>query len=117
MRAWPFVAYAVGLLVLNLFVYKAFCRYLCPLGAGLAILGRLRVLDWIPRRAECGNPCQLCKVRCRYGAIEPSGRIDYPECFQCMDCVTIIQDPEQCVPQVVAAKRGRRIASRPVPAE
>ena len=116
-RSWPFVIYAAGLLVLNLFVYKAFCRYLCPLGAGLAILGRLRVLDWIPRRAECGSPCQLCKVRCRYGAIEPSGRIDYPECFQCMDCVTIIQDPEQCVPQVVAAKRGRRIAPQPVPAE
>lgn len=116
-RGWPFVAYAVGLLVLNLFVYKGFCRYLCPLGAGLAILGRLRVLDWIPRRAECGSPCQLCKVRCRYGAIAPSGRIDYPECFQCMDCVTIIQDPQQCVPQVVAAKHGRRIAPRPVPAE
>jgi transcriptional regulator of nitric oxide reductase len=116
-RAWPFVVYALGLIGLNLFVYKGFCRYLCPLGAGLAILGRLRVRDWIPRRAECGSPCQLCTVRCRYGAIAPSGRIDYPECFQCMDCVTIIHDPEQCVPQVVAAKRGRRIAPRPVPAE
>ncbi len=108
-RSWPFVAYAVGLLVLNLFVYKGFCRYLCPLGASLALLGRVRMLDWIPRRAECGSPCQLCKVRCRYGAIEPSGRIDYPECFQCMDCVTIIHDPGQCVPQVVARKRGRRV--------
>ncbi|MBE7204015.1 MAG: 4Fe-4S binding protein, partial [Parafilimonas terrae] len=113
-RSWPFVAYAVGLLVLNLFVYKGFCRYLCPLGASLALLGRVRMLDWIPRRAECGSPCQLCKVRCRYGAIAPSGRVDYPECFQCMDCVTIIHDPGQCVPQVVARKRGRGIASRPV---
>ena len=114
-RSWPFVAYAAGLLVLNLFVYKGFCRYLCPLGAALAVLGRLRMLDWIPRRAECGSPCQLCKVRCRYGAIAPSGRIDYPECFQCMDCVTISHDPEQCVPQVVARKRSRRAAPQPVP--
>jgi NosR/NirI family nitrous oxide reductase transcriptional regulator len=116
-RAWPFVAYGGGLLVLNLFVYKGFCRYLCPLGASLAVLGRLRILDWIPRRAECGSPCQLCKVRCRYGAILPGGQIDYPECFQCMDCVTIIHDPAQCVPLVVAAKRERRIAARPVAAE
>ncbi len=116
-RSWPFVLYAVGLLVLNLFVYKGFCRYLCPLGASLALAGRLRLLDWIPRRTECGSPCQLCKVRCRYGAIEPSGRIDYPECFQCMDCVTIIHDPAQCVPQVVARRRGRRIVPRPVAAE
>ncbi|WP_345819981.1 4Fe-4S binding protein [Methylobacterium fujisawaense] len=113
-RAWPFVAYAAGLLVLNLFVFKGFCRYLCPLGAGLALLGRVRILDWIPRRAECGSPCQLCKVRCRYGAIAPSGRVDYAECFQCMECVTIIHDPGQCVPQVVAHKRGRRAAPRPV---
>lgn len=116
-RSWPFVAYALGLLVLNLFVYKGFCRYLCPLGASLAVLGRLRLLDWIPRRSECGSPCQLCKVRCRYGAIRPNGRIDYPECFQCMDCVTIIHDPGQCVPQVVARRRGRRIAPQPVAAE
>ena len=116
-RAWPFVAYAIGLLVLNLFVYKGFCRYLCPLGASLAVLGRLRLLDWIPRRAECGSPCQLCKVRCRYGAIGADGRIDYPECFQCMDCVTIIHDPGQCVPEVVARRRGRRIALQPVAAE
>jgi NosR/NirI family transcriptional regulator, nitrous oxide reductase regulator len=108
-RAWPFVAFAVALIALNLFVYKGFCRYLCPLGAALAVGGRLRLLDWIPRRAECGTPCQLCTVRCRYDAIAPSGRVDYAECFQCMDCVTIIHDPNQCVPQVVARKRGRTL--------
>ena len=112
-RSWPFVAYAVGLIVLNLFVYKGFCRYLCPLGATLAAVGRLRLLNWIPRRAECGTPCQLCKVRCRYGAIAPTGRIDYTECFQCMDCVTIIHDPGQCVPQVVARRHAKRIVPRP----
>ncbi|MFC5554457.1 4Fe-4S binding protein [Methylobacterium iners] len=116
-RTPAFVAYAVGLILLNLFVYKAFCRYLCPLGAALALGGRLRLLDWIPRRAECGSPCQLCKVRCRYGAIAPSGEVDYAECFQCMDCVTIIHDPTQCVPQVVARKRGRTLAPQPMAAE
>ena len=116
-RSAPFVLYAAGLILLNLFVYKGFCRYLCPLGASLALAGRLRLLNWIPRRAECGAPCQLCRVRCRYGAIEPSGRIDYPECFQCMECVTIVHDPRQCVPQVLAEKRGRRAALRPAAAE
>lgn len=115
-RSWPFVAYAAGLLALNLFVYKGFCRYLCPLGASLALLGRVRILDWIPRRPECGSPCQLCKVRCRYGAIASTGRIDYAECFQCMDCVTIIHDPEQCVPEVVTRKRRRQIVPQPAAA-
>jgi NosR/NirI family transcriptional regulator, nitrous oxide reductase regulator len=104
-RYWPFVVYAVLLIAMNLFIYKAFCRYLCPLGAMMAIGGKLRMLDWIPRRVECGSPCQLCKVKCRYGAIEKRGKIKYDECFQCLDCVEIYHDTQSCVPEVQAAKR------------
>ena len=109
-RSWPFVTYAVALLVLSAFVYKGFCLYLCPLGASLAVLGRLRILDWIPRRKECGSPCQLCAVRCRYGAIEPKGAVRYDECFQCMDCVVIHNDAKSCVP-LVLARRGRTMSA------
>jgi NosR/NirI family transcriptional regulator, nitrous oxide reductase regulator len=104
-RYWPFVVYAVLLIVVNLFVYKAFCRYLCPLGAMMAIGGKLRINNWIPRRVECGSPCQLCKVKCRYGAIEKSGAIKYDECFQCLDCVQIIYEPAMCVPEIQETKR------------
>jgi NosR/NirI family transcriptional regulator, nitrous oxide reductase regulator len=107
-RYWPFVIYAVLLLVMNLFVYKAFCRYLCPLGAMMAIGGKLRMKDWIPRRIECGSPCQLCKVQCRYGAIEKTGAIKYDECFQCLDCVQIYEDPKTCVPLVLENRRNVR---------
>jgi hypothetical protein len=34
-RSWPFVLYAGGLLAASAVVYKSFCRYLCPFGAGL----------------------------------------------------------------------------------
>lgn len=104
-RAWPYVVYAVGLLLLSMFVFKGFCLYLCPLGATLALLGRVRAFDWIPRRKECGSPCQLCSVKCRYGAIEPKGNVRYDECFQCMDCVAIVHDPKTCVPEVLARKK------------
>jgi polyferredoxin len=62
------------------------------------------MLDWIPRRKECGSPCQLCAVRCRYGAIEPKGQVRYDECFQCMDCVVIHNDDKACVPLILARK-------------
>ncbi len=106
-RAWPFVLYAAGLLALNLFVFKAFCRFLCPLGAALALPTRFFRFNWIQRRAECGTPCQLCKVRCGYGAIERSGGIDYSECFQCMACIAIHDDPSVCVPLVLGARKPR----------
>lgn len=103
-REWLFVAYALGWLVLGLFTFKGFCRYVCPLGALMAIGGLLRGRDWIARRKACGSPCQLCKVRCAYGAIKPSGKITYSECFQCLDCVIIHDDPKQCVPLILAAR-------------
>ncbi len=108
-RSWPFVAYAVGLLVLSMFSYKFFCRYLCPFGASLALLGRFRMLDWIPRRKQCGAPCQTCRHRCEYEAIKPTGEISYDECFQCMDCVVIYESDEKCAPLMLEVKRARTI--------
>ncbi len=108
-RAWPYVAYAGALLLASMFVYKFFCRYLCPFGAALALLGRFRLLDWIPRRAECGTPCQTCRHRCDYQAITPAGAIRYDECFQCMDCVVIYSSDEKCAPLMMEVKRARTI--------
>ena len=104
-REWYFVAYALFWLGLGMVTFKGFCRYLCPLGALMALGGVLRLRKWIPRRAECGTPCQLCRVRCRYGAIERSGKIAYSECVQCLDCVSIHDDKAQCVPLILAARR------------
>ncbi|MEP4198005.1 MAG: 4Fe-4S binding protein [Aliishimia sp.] len=112
-REWYYVAYAAGLLLLSMVLFKGFCRYLCPLGAVMAIGGILRGRDWIARRTECGSPCQLCKVKCNYGAIKKTGEIQYSECFQCLDCVTIHDDEAQCVPLILAAKRGRTLEQRP----
>ncbi|HJV49816.1 MAG TPA: 4Fe-4S binding protein [Noviherbaspirillum sp.] len=108
-RSWPFVLYALVLLMANMMVYKMFCRYLCPLGAGLALFGRVRLWRWLPRRAECGAPCQTCRHRCQYQAIEQDGSIRYDDCFQCMECVVIYRSDEQCAPLIMEAKRRRTI--------
>ena len=105
----PFVAWAAGLLVLGMFSYKFFCRYLCPFGGALALLGRVRMLDWIKRRGECGAPCQTCRHRCGYGAISAGGKVDYDECFQCMDCVVIYESDSLCAPRIFEKKRGRTV--------
>ena len=108
-RGWPFVAWAVCLLVASAVAYKSFCRYLCPLGAGLALLGRVRRWDWLARRGECGTPCQRCRHDCAYQAIRPSGEIDYQECFQCLDCVAIEHSADLCVPRMQAQRRLSRV--------
>jgi len=110
-RAWPYVLWALVLLGLNAVFYKSYCRYLCPLGAGMAVLGRLRRFDWIARRSECGQPCQRCRSDCAYQAIDRQGRVDYDECFQCLDCVAIYESDTLCVPRI---QQGRRAGGHPV---
>ncbi|MDK3071894.1 4Fe-4S binding protein [Sedimentitalea sp. JM2-8] len=107
-RDWYYVAYAAFWLAAGMLHFKGFCRYVCPLGAVMAIGGLVRGRDWIARRPDCGNPCQLCRVKCNYGAIGKTGEIRYSECFQCLDCVTIHNDDRQCVPLVLAKRPPRR---------
>jgi NosR/NirI family nitrous oxide reductase transcriptional regulator len=109
-RAWPFMVYALVLLIVGLFVERAFCRFLCPLGAIMAIGGKLRRFMPLKRRPECGSPCQLCAKRCPIQAIEPSGAINMDECFYCLDCQVIHNDATVCPPLVNEAKRNRKIA-------
>ena len=112
-REIPYLIWAVGLLLAGAFVYKFFCRFLCPLGAALVLGGKLRRWNWLPRIEACGQPCQRCRHVCLYDAIEPSGKIDYDECFQCLDCVGIYHDDKRCVPKVVFATKGKTIKIRP----
>ncbi|WP_121627657.1 4Fe-4S binding protein [Poseidonibacter antarcticus] len=96
-REIPYVLYALFWLFLGMFLFKGFCRYFCPLGAFLSLMGRLKILDWLPRRAECGNPCNNCHKSCNYQAIDKkSGAIKYADCFQCLDCVQIYSDANLC---------------------
>ena len=108
-RDWPYVLWAAMCLGLSVFVYRGYCRYICPLGAALAATDMLRRWAWIPRRKECGTPCQTCRHRCDYQAIEPIGKIDYAECFQCLDCVAIHQDDARCLPLIQNLKQGARV--------
>ena len=105
-RAWPFVAYAAALLIAGLFVERFYCRYLCPLGAALAIPARLRMFDWLKRYHECGSPCQTCANQCPVQAIHPTGEINPNECVNCLHCQVLYQSKTTC--PVVIKKMKRR---------
>ncbi len=114
MRSWPYVLWAGACIALTVFVYRGYCRYICPLGAALASMSFLRRWNWLARRTECGTPCQSCRHRCEYQSIEQSGHITYRECFQCLDCVSIYQDVQRCLPLIREKKRHPVIAIQPV---
>jgi len=116
-RHWPFVLFAVALLAAGLFIERFFCRYLCPLGAALAIPARLRIFNWLKRYRDCGNPCQRCNIECPVQAIDPSGEINPNECIQCLHCQMLYHHQEKC-PHLIQkrSRRERRPAPPPEPA-
>lgn len=105
MREWPFVLYVLALLGAGLFIERAFCRYLCPLGAVLAIPARIRMFEWLKRRWHCGRQCNICATKCPVQAIHPNGNINPNECIYCLNCQTIYYDDTICPPLIDRRKR------------
>ncbi len=105
MRDWPFLLYVGLLLGAALFVERAFCRYLCPLGAALAIPARMRMFEWLKRRWQCGRQCNICASRCPVQAIHPNGTINPNECIYCLNCQTLYFDDKTCPPLIERRKR------------
>jgi NosR/NirI family nitrite reductase transcriptional regulator len=114
LRAWPFVLFVLALLAAGLFIERFYCRYLCPLGAGLAIPAKLKIFDWLHRRPQCGRECRLCETKCTVGAIDEVGRINPNECVLCLRCQVIMLDPTQCN---ILKRRARGAAPAPAHAQ
>jgi NosR/NirI family nitrous oxide reductase transcriptional regulator len=105
-REWPFVIFALTLLTAGLFIERFYCRYLCPLGAALAIPGRIRMFEWLKRYPECGSPCQRCAKECPVDAIHPEGQINVNECIYCMHCQELYHDDHRC-PHMIQVRLKR----------
>lgn len=106
-RDWPYVLLAAAFLAPCFFVERFYCRYLCPLGAALAIPARIRMFDWLKRyRRQCGNPCQICANECMVQAIHPEGQINPNECHYCLHCQERYYDDQTC--PVVIKKHARQ---------
>ncbi len=115
-RGWPFVLYAGALLAANMTVERFFCRYMCPLGAALAIPARLRMFDWLRRYRECGNPCQRCGNECPVQAIHPEGHINPNECIQCLHCQMLYHHDQKCPVMIQRRLKREKFAPSAGPA-
>ncbi|MDR2012337.1 MAG: 4Fe-4S binding protein [Rhodanobacter sp.] len=103
-RAWPYGLYVAVLLGLSIFIERPFCKYLCPLGAGLAIPTTFRLFG-LKRKQEC-QTCAACAVGCGSQSIDAQGRIDQRECMLCLDCMILYYDASACPP--LSQERKRR---------
>lgn len=105
-RAWPYGLFACTLLGLSLFVERPYCKYICPLGAALAMPSTFRWFG-LRRKVDC-NQCKACANGCGSMAIDADGRIDHRECLHCLDCMVLYTDASGCPPLAKERKHRAR---------
>jgi NosR/NirI family nitrous oxide reductase transcriptional regulator len=100
---------AGAILLSSAIVPRFYCRYMCPLGAALAV-GSVVSLNRIRRVEQC-DYCKVCEQKCPTGAIE-GPKVDFKECVRCNVCeIELIEkagvcrhDMEQIRPRLVQLK-------------
>lgn len=97
-RHWGFGAWWMLLLGASIFMYRPFCRYLCPLGGGLALLSSFRPSG--PKRRVFCSSCQICTRGCEPRAFRADGSIDPRECLSCMECEAVYRNDQVCPPLI-----------------
>ena len=89
---WKFALLA-GLLVLSLFLYRPFCRYLCPLGAIYALFNPVALYRFRIDAGRCTR-CGACQRACKLSI--PVYQIpNSTECIRCGDCRAVC--PEDAI--------------------
>jgi ferredoxin len=80
----------LGIVAASFFVPRFYCRFVCPLGAMMGVLGRFALFRIGKTTPQCRD-CGLCEVDCE-GACNPSGQIHQSECVLCANCLGACPD-------------------------
>jgi NosR/NirI family nitrous oxide reductase transcriptional regulator len=105
-RQWFLFGWWLLLAAIAFVWYRPFCRYLCPLGAALALPSSIRASGPY-RRAFCSS-CKICTKTCEPLAFRRDGTIDPRECLSCMECEANYLDREICPPLVGIERLTRK---------
>ena len=82
---WVIGTIFIAALLLNLWIPRFYCRFVCPTGALLGVLSRVSILR-VGRRPDPCTLCGLCEANCE-GACSPATQIRSSECVMCLNCL------------------------------
>lgn len=110
-RPWPYTLFVAVILGISILSERPYCKYLCPLGASLAVPSTFRLFG-LKRKQEC-TTCHACAAGCGSHAIDAQGNIDQRECLACLDCMVMYYDDHAC-PPLVKERKARDKAGQPL---
>lgn len=80
---WKF-AVLVSIVVLSIFVYRFFCRFICPLGAIYGFFNKFALLGVKLDKDKCTD-CGLCITHCKMDI----RHVGDHECINCGECIPV----------------------------
>ena len=86
---WKF-GVLIALCVASVFIYRVFCRFLCPLGAIYGFFSKVAMLGVKLDKNKCTD-CGLCLSKCKMDI----KRVGDHECIQCGRCAQVC--PKQAI--------------------
>ncbi|WP_300282096.1 4Fe-4S binding protein [Peptacetobacter sp.] len=86
----------MSILVSSVFIFRIFCRFICPLGAFYALFNRISVFGFEIDSKKC-NGCNACTITCKLDV----KNVGDMECIQCGDCM------KKCSQNAIQFKRKK----------
>ncbi len=80
---WKFLL-MVSILVGCVFIFRLFCRFICPLGALYGLFNKISFFGIKEEKHKCTN-CGLCTAHCKMDIQHPGDQ----ECISCGSCVGV----------------------------
>ena len=75
----------IAIIILSIFVYRPFCRYLCPLGAFYSIFNKFSFYKYNVDKEKCVE-CEACVRKCNMN-IEIYKKPNNIDCIRCGECI------------------------------
>ena len=80
---WKFML-MVSILVGCIFIFRLFCRFLCPLGALYGLFNKISIFGIKLEKSKCID-CGLCMAKCKVDI----KHVGDQECISCGECVSV----------------------------
>lgn len=91
----------VGIILMSIFVYRPFCKFLCPLGAFYGFFNSIGIVRMTLNTDTCTR-CGICERTCNM-QVPVLTNVNHRECIRCGDCITAC--PQQSIEMIYPFKK------------